>query len=52
VIFISSELEEIIGMCDRVLIMRSGSIVGELPSERLKEEEIMYFATGIKGGYK
>ncbi|MEN6296497.1 MAG: sugar ABC transporter ATP-binding protein [Rectinema sp.] len=51
VIFISSELEEIIGMCDRVLIMRSGRIVGELPSEKLSEEEIMYFATGIKGGY-
>jgi len=50
VIFISSELEEIIGMADRVLIMRGGRIVGELPSEKLSEEEIMYFATGIKGG--
>jgi len=51
VIFISSELEEIIGMCDRVLIMRGGSIVGELSAERVSEEEIMYFATGVKGGY-
>jgi len=51
VIFISSELEEIIGMCDRVLIMRAGRIVGELKSDDLCEEEIMYFATGIKGGY-
>jgi ribose transport system ATP-binding protein len=50
IIFISSDLEEIIGMCDRVLIMRGGSIVGELPAEKLSEEEIMYFATGIKGG--
>ncbi len=50
IIFISSELEEIIGMADRVLIMRGGRIVGELPSEKLSEEEIMYFATGIKGG--
>jgi len=51
VIFISSELEEIIGMCDRVLIMRAGRIVGELRSDKLSEEEIMYFATGVKGGY-
>lgn len=51
VIFISSELEEIIGMCDRVLVMRSGKIVGELMAGQLSEEEIMYFATGIKGGY-
>lgn len=51
VIFISSELEEIIGMCDRVLVMRSGKIVGELSDEKLSEEEIMFFATGIKGGY-
>lgn len=50
IMFISSELEEIIGMADRVLIMRGGRIVGELPSEKLSEEEIMYFATGIKGG--
>ncbi len=51
VIFISSELEEIIGMCDRVLVMRGGKIVGELSAEKLSEEEIMFFATGIKGGY-
>jgi len=51
VIFISSELEEIIGMCDRVLVMRGGKIVGELSAGQLSEEEIMYFATGIKGGY-
>lgn len=50
VIFISSELEEIIGMCARVLVMRAGRIVGELKDEQLSEEEIMYFATGVKGG--
>jgi ribose transport system ATP-binding protein len=51
VIFISSELEEIIGMCDKVLVMRGGKIVGELSAGQLSEEEIMYFATGVKGGY-
>ena len=50
VMFISSELEEIIGMCDRVAVMKDGRIVGELEGERINEEEIMYYATGIKGG--
>ncbi len=50
VMFISSELEEIIGMCDRVVVMREGRAVGELAGERINEEEIMYYATGIKGG--
>ena len=36
IVFISSELPEIIGIADRVLVMRSGHIVGELdpPTER------------------
>jgi ribose transport system ATP-binding protein len=50
VMFISSELEEIIGMCDRVAVMKDGRIVGELEGEGINEEEIMYYATGIKGG--
>lgn len=50
VIFISSELEELIGMCGRVLVMKEGRIAGELSGSEISEEEIMYFATGIKGG--
>jgi ribose transport system ATP-binding protein len=50
VMFISSELEEIIGMCGRVLVMREGRVQGELDGEGINEEEIMYYATGIKGG--
>lgn len=49
-ILVSSELSEIIGLSDRVLVMRSGSIVGELEGEEINEEEIMLYATGIKGG--
>jgi ABC-type sugar transport system, ATPase component len=48
-IIISSELEEIIGMCNRVVIMREGKITGELDQNHLTEEEIMYYATGLKG---
>jgi ribose transport system ATP-binding protein len=50
VMLISSELEEIIGMCDRVMVMKDGRIVGEVEGDRINEEEIMYYATGIKGG--
>ncbi len=51
VIFISSELEEIIGMCTRVIVMKEGRIVGEAEGASINEEEIMYFATGVKGGH-
>lgn len=48
-ILISSELEEIIGMCNRVVVMREGRIAGILEGDRINEEEIMYYATGLKG---
>jgi ribose transport system ATP-binding protein len=50
VVLISSELEEIIGMCDRVLVMREGRIAGELEGGALEEREIMYMATGLPTG--
>ncbi len=46
-ILISSELEEIIGLCTRVLVMREGRIVGEMEGARINEEEIMLSAAGI-----
>ena len=50
ILFISSELEEILGMCQRVLVMRSGRMAGFLEGEAINEEEIMYLATGIREG--
>ncbi len=47
-IVISSELEEIIGLCTRVLVMREGRITSEVSGEHINEEEIMYFAAGLK----
>lgn len=41
VIFISSELPEILGMCDRVYVMNEGRIVGELSREEASQESIM-----------
>jgi len=48
-IFISSELEEIIGMCNRVVVMREGKLTGILENEEINEKEIMLHATGLKG---
>jgi len=45
VIMISSELPEIIGMSDRIIVMRDGTIGGELPAES-SEADIMLVATG------
>ncbi len=47
-LFISSELEEIIGMCHRVIVMKDGAITGILEGEQINEAEIMFYATGIR----
>ena len=41
IIFISSEMPEIIGMCDRVYVINEGEIAGELGQEDLSQEKIM-----------
>ncbi len=46
IIMVSSDLPEILGMSDRVLIMREGTLAGELPREKANQETIMAFATG------
>lgn len=46
-ILISSELEEIIGLCSRVIVMREGRIVAEMEGKRINEEEIMLSAAGV-----
>ena len=47
-ILISSDLEEVIGNCSRVLVMREGRLRGEVTGAQVTEEEIMYLATGVK----
>ncbi len=52
VVMISSELPEIIGMADRVLVMRDGAIVGEIDHQTsggITQEAIMAFATHAEG---
>jgi ribose transport system ATP-binding protein len=45
VLVISSELPEIVGLCDRVLVMREGLLAGELSGEAVTDTEIMRLAT-------
>lgn len=44
IIFISSEMVEIIGMCDRALVMGGGEVKGELEEKDLTEDKIMKLA--------
>ena len=47
VLMISSELPEVLGMSDRILVMRDGRIVGELKNEPgLTQEDVMAIAMG------
>lgn len=47
IIMISSDLPELIGMCDRIIIMHQGWVTGELLREDFSEERIMAYAAGI-----
>jgi len=46
IIMVSSELPEILGMSDRILVMREGRIVGELNREEATQETILSLAVG------
>jgi ribose transport system ATP-binding protein len=48
-LLISSELEEIIGLCSRVVVMREGRVAGELDGAAVGERAVMYLATGVEG---
>ena len=45
IVIISSELPELIGVCDRVLVVREGLISGEVSGDTLTEEHIMHLAS-------
>jgi ABC-type sugar transport system ATPase subunit len=48
IIIISSDLQELIGMCDRIIVMHQGEITGEVERKDFSEELIMAYAAGIK----
>ncbi|AQZ64347.1 Predicted L-rhamnose ABC transporter, ATP-binding component [[Actinomadura] parvosata subsp. kistnae] len=49
VLMISSELPEVLGMADRVLVMHEGRLAAEIPRARADEESVMLAATGQRG---
>ena len=50
VIVISSEMAEVMGICDRILVMAEGRINGEVQREEFSQEVIMGYASNITGG--
>ncbi|WP_432460080.1 MULTISPECIES: sugar ABC transporter ATP-binding protein [unclassified Agarivorans] len=47
VVVISSDMEELIGLAHRVLVMREGRIQGELKAQQINEQQIMFLAAGL-----
>ena len=46
IIVISSELNEVVGMCDRVLVMHEGRLAGEVSGHEIESKNIMHYAAG------
>jgi ribose transport system ATP-binding protein len=47
IIVVSSEMPELIGICDRIVVMREGRVAGEVSGERMTEHDIVVLATGV-----
>ena len=47
VIMISSEMEEIIGMCDRAVVMHEGRVTGELEKADITEQNLIHLAMEV-----
>jgi len=48
ILCISSELPELVGICDRVMVMREGEITGEVSGDSITQENIMAFAAHVE----
>lgn len=48
IILISSDIDEVIGMCDRIMVLYNGKIAAVLPREEATRKKIMFYATGEK----
>jgi len=49
VIVISSEMEEVLGISDRIAVMHEGRLTGILPRAQFSEEAVMRLAIGTEG---
>lgn len=52
IIMVSSELPEVLGMSDRIVVMHEGRVTGILDNDNLTQQEIMEYATGAKDDFK
>lgn len=48
VVMISSDLSEVVGMCDRIIVMYNGEIRGIFNKGEVSQEDILYYASGGK----
>jgi ribose transport system ATP-binding protein len=49
VLMISSDMEEVVGVSDRMAVMHEGSVAGILSRDRFSEEAVMQLAVGHRG---
>ncbi len=47
VVMISSEMPELLGMSDRVIVMHEGRVAGELTREEARQDAVRKFASGV-----
>jgi len=52
VILISSDLPELVGLSDRVIVIRNGHLIGEMPKEQLTEESVLLAMNGQLHGIR
>ena len=48
ILMISSEMEELMGMSDRIVVLSEGNITGELSKEEFTQEVIMTYASAAR----
>ena len=48
ILMVSSDMEEILGMSDRLIVLHEGRIAGELERARFSQENVLRLASGIK----
>ncbi|MBP1757443.1 MAG: sugar transporter ATP-binding protein, partial [Firmicutes bacterium] len=46
IILISSDIDEIVGMCDRIMVLYEGEIAAIIPRDQATREQVMYYSTG------
>lgn len=49
VVVVSSEMPELLGLCDRILVLQEGCLAGEVDGRTATERDLVYLATGFSG---